>query len=92
MRPALFLLLILISLCLSSIKSWSCPVGCSFVCRLIDTTPFYNFDCGCQSNDSLHYLSKEYKVYKTCGDNEEPHCFQNNLYSPELYCECRTQK
>ena len=92
MKPALFLLLILISLCLSFIKNVYCPVGYSMVGIIHYNPPFYNIQLECASNDSLQYIGKEYKVYKTCGDNEEPHCFQNNILSPELYCECRTKK
>ena len=89
MKPALFLLMIVISLCLSYIKSISCLKNMSIACRLIFSTPFYNYDCVCQSNDALNILWEEYKVIKTCGANEEPYCYQNNLYSPEFYCECR---
>ena len=52
---------------------------------------FYVYNCICHPDGLLWSLPFDYKLMKQCNgkNNEEAHCYQNNIYSPEVYCECR---
>ena len=87
----LFLLLLLIPLSLC--KEWeeTCFVDWSVICQLNMVGPFYVYNCICHPDGLLWSLPFDYKLMKQCNgkNNEEAHCYQNNIYSPEVYCECR---
>ena len=68
---------------------WShkCLMGFSICCTLELFGPYYNYKCICHPDGLLDDIPVGYTLIKTC-DIEEPICYQNNLFSPELYCDC----
>ena len=89
MKQILFLLFALILLTVSC-WDYSCFMGNAILCKLEQQGPFYNYNCLCfpkEFADSHPFVG--YQVIKVCsGDFEEPKCYQNNIYSMELSCEC----
>ena len=88
MKKFLFLLLILIPL----LKAWefNCPAYMYVCCELFVTGPMYNYMCVCHPFDFPEYMMpRGYKKIKRCTDDSQKiKCYQNNIYSPQIDCEC----
>ena len=90
MKQYYFIFLVFI-LCFSSIKTDTyCLSGAALICEVFPNPPMYSFLCSCLAHENLWNIPYGYKLYKKCDGNQYPYCVQNNLFSPELYCECRT--
>ena len=87
----IFLLLLLIPLSLCMEWEQTCFVDWSVICEFNMSGPFYVYNCICHPDALLWSLPSGYKLMKQCNgkNNEEAHCYQNNIYSPEVFCECR---